>query len=224
VRQIMVPRADVAYLDLLHPLPEILDTARREGYTRFPLCRDHLDEVVGIVHVRDLFAAADRLHGADDLVRLAREPLFVPESATADQLLRQFQTRRLHMAIVVDEYGGTSGLATLEDVLEELTGEIQDEFDVEAPAIEDAGEGRVRVAGSLPVVDLARHLDVDLESDAAVTVGGLVQAQLGRVARSGDLVRVGDLGFVVLETRSRRVVRVLAGPYEAVAPSARPVA
>jgi CBS domain containing-hemolysin-like protein len=221
VRQIMVPRADVAYLDLLHPLPEILETARREAYTRYPLCRDHLDEVVGIVHVRDLFAAAGSLRSSEDLVRLAREPLFVPETATADQLLRLFQSRRQHMAVVVDEYGGTSGLATLEDVLEELTGEIQDEFDTEAPPVEDAGEGRVRVSGSLPVADLARHLGVEIDTEDAVTVGGLIQETLGRVARTGDLVRAGDLGLVVLETRSRRVVRVLAGPYDAVAKGAR---
>ena len=222
VRQIMVPRADVAYLDLLHPLPEILETARREAYTRYPLCRDHLDEVVGIVHVRDLFAAAGALETSEDLVRLARDPLFVPETATADQLLRLFQSRRLHMAIVVDEYGGTAGLATLEDVLEELTGEIQDEFDTEAPPVEDAGEGRVRVSGSLPVADLARHLGVEIDTEDAVTVGGLIQETLGRVARKGDLVRAGELGLQVLETRSRRVVRVLAGPYEAVAGGARP--
>jgi len=221
VRQLMVPRADIAYLDILSPLPELLETARREGYTRYPLCRDHLDEVLGIVHVRDLFAGADALRSSDDLLRVAREPLYVPESATADRLLRQFQQRRLHMAIVVDEYGGTSGLATLEDVIEELAGEIMDEFDVEAPAVEDAGPGIVRVAGSYPVADLARKLDVEIETEESVTVGGLVQEELGRVARTGDIVRVGDLGLVVMETRGRRITRVLAGPYDAVVKQAR---
>jgi CBS domain containing-hemolysin-like protein len=221
VRQIMVPRADVSYLDVLHPVSEILDAARRDGYTRYPVCRDHLDEVIGIVHVRDLFAAVDRLQTGDDVARLAREPLFVPESATAEQLLRLFQQRRMHMAIVVDEYGGTSGIATLEDVLEELTGEIQDEFDTEAPAIEEVGDGTLRVGGGLPVADLARKLEAEIDSDESVTVGGLVQDSLGRVAHTGDLVRVGELGLMVLETRSRRVVRVLAGPYEAVARKAR---
>jgi len=221
VRQLMVPRADIAYLDILSPLPELFETARREGYTRYPLCRDHLDEVLGIVHVRDLFAGADAMSTSEDLLRVAREPLYVPESATADRLLRQFQQRRLHMAIVVDEYGGTSGLATLEDVIEELAGEIMDEFDVEAPAVEDAGPGIVRVAGSYPVADLARRLDVDIETEESVTVGGLVQEELGRVARTGDLVRVGDMGLVVLETRGRRITRVLAGPYDAVAKQAR---
>src|SRR4029077_16092388 len=122
VRQLMVPRADIAYLDILSPLSEILETARREGYTRYPLCRDHLDEVLGIVHVRDLFAGGESLRTSEDLLRVAREPLYVPESATADRLLRQFQQRRLHMAIVVDEYGGTFGLATLEDVDREVGG------------------------------------------------------------------------------------------------------
>ena len=222
VRQLMVPRADIAYLDILSPISEILETARREGYTRYPLCRDHLDEVVGIVHVRDLFAGAENLRSSDDLLRVAREPLYVPESATADRLLRQFQTRRLHMAIVVDEYGGTSGLATLEDVIEELAGEIMDEFDVETPAVEEAGPGVIRVAGSYPVADLARRLDVDLDTEESVTVAGLIQETLGRVARTGDLVRVGDnIGLVVLETRARRITRVLAGPYDAVAKQGR---
>src|SRR5262249_13018297 len=132
VRQLMVPRADIAYLDILSPLPQILETARREGYTRYPLCRDPLDEVLGIVHVRDLFAGGENLRTSEDLLRVAREPLYVPESATADRLLRQFQQRRLHMAIVVDEYGGTSGLGPLGDVIEELAGEIMGEFCAEA--------------------------------------------------------------------------------------------
>jgi CBS domain containing-hemolysin-like protein len=217
VREIMVPRADIAFLDINEPLPQILETARREAYTRYPLVREQLDDVVGIIHVRELFAAADELRDPADLERLTRTPLFVPESAPADELLNQFQQRRLHMAIVVDEYGGTSGIATLEDVVEELTGEILDEFDVETPPIVDAGGGCVRIIGVLPVADLARHLGVEIESDEAVTTGGLILEELGRVARAGDVVRVGDLGLRVLETRNRRVVRVLAGPYEKVA-------
>jgi CBS domain containing-hemolysin-like protein len=213
----MVPRADIAFLDINEPLPQILETARREAYTRYPLVREQLDDVVGIIHVRELFAAADELRDPADLERLTRTPLFVPESAPADELLNQFQQRRLHMAIVVDEYGGTSGIATLEDVVEELTGEILDEFDVETPPIVDAGGGCVRIIGVLPVADLARHLGVEIESDEAVTTGGLILEELGRVARAGDVVRVGDLGLRVLETRNRRVVRVLAGPYEKVA-------
>jgi len=216
VRQIMVPRADVATLDLTEPLPQILETARREAYTRYPLVREQLDDVVGIIHTRELFAAADELKDPADLERLARPPLFVPESAPADELLSQFQQRRLHMAIVVDEYGGTAGIATMEDVLEELTGEILDEFDVETPPIVDLGDGCVRIIGALTVADLARHLGVEIESDEAVTAGGLILEELGRVAHAGDIVRVGDLGLKVLETRSRRVVRVLAGPYEKV--------
>jgi CBS domain containing-hemolysin-like protein len=217
VRQIMVPRADVAYLDLTEPLPRILETARREGYTRYPLVREQLDDVVGIIHTRELFGAADELKEPADLERLVRAPVFVPESAPADELLSRFQQRRLHMAIVVDEYGGTSGIATLEDVLEELTGEILDEFDVETPPLVDAGDGCVRITGAFPVADLARHFGVEIESDEAVTTGGLILEELGRVAHAGDIIRVGDLGLKVLETRSRRVVRVLAGSYEKVA-------
>ena len=221
VREIMIPRTDVSYLDITRPPEEILEMARREGYTRYPLCRDHLDDVIGIVHIRELFARGSSISNVEEIEKLAREPLYVPEGASAEGLLRQFQQRRLHMAIVVDEHGGTAGLATLEDVLEELTGEILDEFDVETPPIEDAGNGCVRVAGSLPVVDLARHFDVTLGSEESVTAGGLILEELGRVARVGDVVRVDRLGLRVLETRRRRVERVLAGPYEQVI-AARP--
>jgi CBS domain containing-hemolysin-like protein len=212
VREIMVPRADVAYLDLLEPIEKNLETARREGYTRYPVCRDHLDEVVGIVHVRDLFAHPESLTDSSALERLCWKALFIPESATADALLRLFQQARTHMAIVVDEYGGTSGLVTLEDVLEELTGEILDEFDVETPPIEAAPDGTVRVAGHVAAADLARHLGVDLASEDAVTVAGLVLQELGRVARVGDVVRVGGVALTVLETRGRRITRLAARP------------
>jgi len=215
VREIMVPRADVAYLDLLEPIEKNIELARREGYTRYPVCRDHLDEVVGIAHVRDLFAHPESLTDSAALERLCRKALFVPEGASADGLLRLFQQGRTHMAIVVDEYGGTSGLATLEDVLEELTGEILDEFDVETPPIEVAPGGCAKVAGQVPVADLARHLGVDFDSGDAVTVAGLVLGELGRVARVGDVVRVGDLALRVLETRGRRITRVQAGPAKA---------
>ena len=218
VREIMVPRADVAYLDLLESIEKNLDLARREGYTRYPVCRDHLDEVVGIAHVRDLFAHPDSLIDIGALERLCRKALFVPESASADGLLRLFQQGRTHMAIVVDEYGGTSGLVTLEDVLEELTGEILDEFDVETAPIESVADGCAKVAGQVPVAELARHLDLDFEPGDAVTVAGLVLGELGRVARVGDTVRVGDLALRVLETRGRRITRLLAGPAQTLFP------
>ncbi len=160
-RQFMVPRADVVALDVEASLAENLETARRMGFTRYPLIRGALDDVLGIVHIRDLTAGAGRLTNSGDLVSVAREPLFVPDSSPADVVLRQFQSRRLHQAIVVDEYGGTSGLVTLEDLLEELIGsEIQDEFDTaETAPILALGGGSYNVTGGFALDELTAHLD-----------------------------------------------------------------
>ena len=232
-RQFMIPRADIVFLDVERPLPENLETARRLGYTRYPLVEGSIDEVVGIVHIRDLAAAEGRVTGSDELRRFAREPLFVPEASNADVLLRQFQSRRLHQAIVVDEYGGTSGLVTLEDLLEELIGsEIQDEFDAgEAAPLLALGEGAYSVTGGYALDELLGVLELELakeETEDAVTVGGYVQNRLGRIGRVGDVVPLGPgHALRVLETRQRRVLRVLAGPRERVlltTPSAPPQA
>src|SRR6185503_10281273 len=172
-RQFMVPRADVVALDVEAALDENLETARRMGFTRYPLVRGTLDDVLGIVHIRDLAAGAGRLASSADLVSVAREPLFVPDSSPADVVLRQFQSRRLHQAIVVDEYGGTSGLVTLEDLLEELIGsEIQDEFDAgEAAPFLALGDGAFSVSGGYALDDLLRVLELsDEDTEDAVTV------------------------------------------------------
>jgi CBS domain containing-hemolysin-like protein len=222
----MVPRADVVALDVEASLEENLETARRMGFTRYPLIRGALDDVLGIVHIRDLTAGAGRLTNSADLVSVAREPLFVPDSSPADVVLRQFQARRLHQAIVVDEYGGTSGLVTLEDLLEELIGsEIQDEFDTaEAAPILALGGGSYNVTGGFALDELLALLDLQVEDAAeSVTVGGYVQNRLGRIGRVGDVVTLGDSHAIkVLETRQRRVLRVLVGPKEAVLLSTAP--
>jgi CBS domain containing-hemolysin-like protein len=221
-RQFMVPRADIVFLDVERPLPENLETARRLGYTRYPLVLGSIDDVIGIVHIRDLAAAEGRLTSSAELRQFARDPLFVPEASPADVLLRQFQSRRLHQAIVVDEYGGTSGLVTLEDLLEELIGsEIQDEFDAgEAAPLLALGDGAYSVAGGFALTDLLALLEVELEDDEtedSVTVGGYVQNRLGRIGRVGDIAPLGPgHALRVLETRQRRVLRVLAGPRERV--------
>ncbi|MEP7029101.1 MAG: CBS domain-containing protein, partial [Candidatus Eisenbacteria bacterium] len=221
-RQFMVPRADIVFLDAMRPLPENLETTRRLGYTRYPLVMGSIDDVIGIVHIRDLAAAEGRLTQSAELRQFAREPLFVPEASPADLLLRQFQARRLHQAIVVDEYGGTSGLVTLEDLLEELIGsEIQDEFDAGAAApLLALGDGAFSVAGGFALEDLLDLLEIELEEDEtedSVTIGGYVQNRLGRIGRVGDVAPLGPEHAVrVLETRQRRVLRVLAGPRERV--------
>ncbi len=207
-RQIMIPRPDVVWLSTSRGGAENLETARSSGYTRFPYCDGDLDHVLGIVHIKDLAAG-----GAEtDLAAVARPPVVVPETATADRMLRLFQKRHLHLAVVVDEYGGTSGIVTLEDVLEEIVGEVQDEFDQEIPEIAPAGEGHFRISGSARLEEAARRLGEVLESPEAEvdTVAGYVQHTLGRIARVGDTVHFGAWQLRVEEIKGNRITRLTA--------------
>jgi CBS domain containing-hemolysin-like protein len=213
VRQIMVPRGDVLWLDVNRSYAENTARAREFGHTRIPLCDGGIDRVIGIVHIKDLFVQPPPSVGRPNLVSLARRPLFVPESAKIQQVLALFQRQKFHLGIVVDEYGGTAGLVTLEDVLEELIGEIQDEFDQETPKVQEQPDGRLLIDASLTIAELEAatlaHEDVEEDVD---TVGGLVLARLGRIARVGDVVPFGDRTLEVMRIRGRRVLRVAVSP------------
>jgi CBS domain containing-hemolysin-like protein len=201
-RQVMVPRADVVYLSTLAPLAENLATARASGHTRFPLCEGELDRVVGIVHIKDLFRSE---HVPDDLTRIARPVRFVPETTPLDKLLARMRSERLHLAAVIDEYGGVSGLVTLENVIEEIVGPIQDEFDAERPELVDRGGGVYQVSGAMLVVDLEDELGLEFSDRDEDTVAGLVLSELGRRPRVGDRVEVGGLRLEVLEVQGHRI-------------------
>jgi magnesium and cobalt exporter, CNNM family len=220
-RHVMVPRADIAYLSVAHPLEENLAVVTQAAATRFPLCSTDIDHVIGMVHVKDLFNRRDQLRSSEDLAAIKREILFVPETRPLDLLQRDFQQRRTHMAIVVDEYGGTSGLVTLEDVIEEIVGEIQDEFDREPPKVEETPEGLV-FDGLTLVDDVADRIGIKLPETADVsTLGGFVTARVGRMPRPGDKVSVDGHDFTVVEIRGRRVTKVLVAPRAARATAAR---
>lgn len=210
-RHIMIPRADIAYLSLARPLDENLAVINQTQHTRFPLVSTDIDHVLGMLHIKDLFHRRDQLSTSSDLVPLKRDILFVPESRPLDALQHDFQHGHTHMAIVVDEYGGTAGLVTLEDVIEEIVGEIQDEFDREPPQIQETPQGLL-FDGLTLIDDLADRLGVDLEADEAEvsTVGGLVTARLGKIPRPGDRMALGSYDLVVMEMRGRRVTKVLA--------------
>jgi CBS domain containing-hemolysin-like protein len=220
VRQIMVPRADIVWLDARRSAQENLATVRESGHTRYPLCEGDVDRVLGIVHLKDLFLDPA---SSPDLRGLARQPVFVPEGLPIDRLLRSFQTTRMHLAVVIDEYGGTSGVVTIEDVLEELIGEIQDEFDEEAPKVQDLGAGRLSVDASLPADEIAETLGLAEDADAdeeVETLGGLVVARLGRIARPGDVVEIGGRKLEVTRMSGRRILRLTVHP--AIADTVRP--
>ena len=209
VRQIMVPRADVLWLDLNRSYAENTARAREFGHTRLPLCDGTIDHVIGVVHVKDLFIAPPPSAGAPRLQALARPPLYIPENAKIQHALALFQRQRSHLGIVVDEYGGTAGLVTLEDVLEELIGDIQDEFDQETPRVQTQPDGRLMLDASLTIAELeaaiGAHEDIDEDVD---TIGGLVQARLGRLARVGDSIPFGDRTLEVVRVKGRRILRV----------------
>lgn len=203
-RQIMVPRTDVSVLSTLKSIEENLEIIRTTRHTRYPLCDGTLDQTIGLIHVKDLFLAQLRGPGRT-MMELKRDVLFVPENSTVDALLSQFIEHKTHMAIVLDEYGGASGIVSLENITEELFGQIQDEFDRERPEIEPLGNGRYRVRGDYLIEDLADRLKVDVGEPAEETIGGYVAARLGREVVPGDRTELGDLSIEVLDAERFRV-------------------
>jgi CBS domain containing-hemolysin-like protein len=205
-RQIMIPRGDVVYLSTQHSVKENLEIARRSRHTRFPLCEGDLDHVIGLVHIKDLFRAAQP---PSELQAVARPIKFVPETLTVDRLLRRMRRERTHLAAVLDEYGGVSGCVTLENVIEEIVGPIQDEFDAEKPELVRTGEDAYQLSGAMLVVDLEHELGLELSERDEDTIGGVVLSELGRLPDVGDRVEVGALRLEVLEVDRNRV-RTLA--------------
>jgi CBS domain containing-hemolysin-like protein len=201
-RQVMVPRADVVFLSTERSIEQNLELARRSGHTRLPLCEGDLDRIIGIVHIKDLFRGE---RDPEELRSLARPTRFVPESTPLDKLLTRMRADRLHMAAVLDEYGGVAGIVTLENVIEEIVGPIQDEFDAERPELVALGGGVYTVSGSMLVVDLERELGIEFSERDDDTVGGLVFSKIGRRPRVGDRVEIGGLALEVLEIQGNRI-------------------
>lgn len=203
-RQIMVPRTDVAILSTRKSIEENLEIIWTTRHTRYPLCDGTLDQTIGLIHVKDLLLAQLRGPGRP-LADLKRDLLFIPENSTVEALLSQFIESKTHMAIVLDEYGGASGIVSLENITEELFGQIQDEFDRERPEIEPLGNGRYRVRGDYLIEDLADRLKVDVGEPAEETIGGYVQARIGREIARGDRCMLGDLEIEVVDAERFRV-------------------
>jgi CBS domain containing-hemolysin-like protein len=208
-REIMVPRPDMITVASDAAFGAVVDLALATGRSRLPVhAPGDPDRIVGVVHARDLF---QRLRdGADGWADLVREPYLVPESRRADDLLRDLQAAAVHLALVVDEYGGVSGLVTIEDVLEEIVGEIVDEHDRETPAVVLLGPERWRVNGRVNVEDLGAELGVELPEGEWDSVGGLVVGLLGRIPRVGEGLEVAGLRVTVTARRGRRVVEIVA--------------
>ena len=203
-RQIMVPRTDVSVLSTTKTIEQNLEVIRTTRHTRYPLCDGTLDNTIGLIHVKDLLLAQLRGPGRP-LPELKRDVLFVPENSTVEALLSQFIEHKTHMAVVLDEYGGASGIVSLENITEELFGQIQDEFDRERPEIEPLGNGRYRVRGDYLIEDLADRLKVDVGEPDEETIGGYVAARIGREVAPGDKTQLGDLRIEVIDAERFRV-------------------
>ncbi len=208
VQEIMVPRVDIVGIDATTPWSEVLDRVRSSEHARFPVFRDTLDEVTGILYAKDILPAiiADE-EPANGWLSLIRAPGFIPISKRIDEQLREFQSSRTHIAIVSDEYGGTAGLVTIEDILEEIVGEIRDEYDVEEPQIRQEGP-RYWASGLLSLDELSDRLNADFGVEDVSTVGGLVYALFDRVPKSGEMLLHAGFRIVVERVHRRRIERV----------------
>lgn len=219
VREIMVPRVGIVGIEQDLPWSEVLDRVRSSEHARFPVFEDTLDDIIGILVAKDLLPAV--IAGEPPpggWLSLLRPPTFIPATKPVDQQLRDFQARGSQIAIVVDEYGGTAGVVTIEDILEEIVGEIRDEHDDEKPPIEQRDGRRYWVSGSVPVHELAEAMNHEFENDDSTTVGGMVFERLGRVPRAGEHLTVDGFRVVVERVVRRRIDRVF---FERMAESSR---
>jgi CBS domain containing-hemolysin-like protein len=205
VRQVMVPRTEIVAIPDDSTVAGVVQLLRQSPFTRLPVYREDLDHIVGVVHVKDVVGAAP----ASAVSELMRKPLYLPETAHLDRALAQFRRERVQLAIVIDEFGGTAGLVTLEDVIEELVGEVQDEFDREAPMLREEN-GVFLINGLMTLPDIRERLVLDLADEPYDTVGGMIFGRLGRLAQMGDSVDVEGYRFTVIAVAGRRVAQVKA--------------
>jgi magnesium and cobalt exporter, CNNM family len=218
LHEVMVPRTDMTALPISVTLDEALEAFISEGHSRIPVYKGTIDEIVGVLYAKDLlpFLRGNGTAKRPEWRKLLRPPLYVPESMTIDDLLHMLQGRKVHLAIVLDEYGGTAGMVTIEDLIEEIVGDIQDEYDVEEPMTVRLSDDEVRVDGRASVDDLAEEFGVELntleDADEYDTVGGLIYHRIGGVPRPGDKVELNEQGLTltVESTDGRRVAKVLA--------------
>jgi putative hemolysin len=213
LHEVMVPRIDMVALAADASFEDAIDLIVGGGHSRIPVYEGTVDEIVGILYAKDLLTFLKGGSAPRPTLRaLLRTPVFVPESMTIDDLLHEFQRRKVHLAIVLDEYGGTAGLVTIEDLLEEIVGEIQDEYDVEEPMVEKLSDDEARIDGRASIDDLAEAFDLELEledDDEYDTVGGLIFHRLGDVPEPGDRITVEALTLTVESIDGRRVAKVL---------------
>jgi CBS domain containing-hemolysin-like protein len=209
VREVMRPRQEMVGLDTDATIAQCLEIAEKTRYSRFPLCEGgDLDKTLGVVHVKDLYAQRLKVRTGGDLRAASRKLIYVPETARLERLLQWFLERKLHLAVVVDEFGGTIGMVTLENILEAIVGQIQDEFDQEKPLLERAGENAWEVSGALPLHELSELVGEFLQAEGITTVSGWVTHRFGGFPREGEVLTLGGYELRVEEMDGMRVARL----------------
>lgn len=214
VREIMVPRIDMATVPSDATVEKAMSIFLQRGYSRLPIVGKNKDDIRGVLYLKDiarLLHENPKLARESSLADIARKAVFVPESKPVDDLLREMQANSTHIAIIIDEYGGVAGLATMEDVIEEIVGEIADEYDKDVPDIDDLGDGRLRVNARYSLVDLGEFFELELEDQDVDSVGGLLAKTLGRLPNFGDRVVVSGLTLIAdrIEGRRKRLISVI---------------
>jgi CBS domain containing-hemolysin-like protein len=215
-REIMVPRMDIIAVPIEASINDVVDIVRMAGHSRIPVFRETIDAIVGMVYAKDLLRFVREAPGSVKLLDQLRPAYFVPESKRVDELLKDLQQEKVHLAIVVDEYGGTAGLVTIEDILEEIVGEIQDEYDREVPMVERMGAEEVLVDGRISLDEIGEIFETEFPDRESGTIGGFVQRTLGRIPKAGESVRVNGLLIEVRSVEHHRIrkLRVVRAPEE----------
>ncbi|CAB4626109.1 unannotated protein [freshwater metagenome] len=214
VREIMVPRIDMATVPVDANLTKAMSIFLARGYSRLPVIGDDIDDIRGVLYIKDVARLLHENPASMDGTlagEVARTAIFIPESKPVDDLLREMQTSSRHIAIIIDEYGGVAGLATMEDVIEEIVGDISDEYDRDVPDVETLDDGTLRVSSRLPLFELGELFELDLEDEDVDSVGGLLTKELGKLPKRGDRVTISGLSLTAdrIEARRKHLVTVL---------------
>jgi CBS domain containing-hemolysin-like protein len=214
VRDVMAPRVDMVGVPREATVREAVDIALEAGHSRLPVYEGHLDRIVGVVYAKDLLRFVGRANANAPIVAVMRAPIFVPEGKALPELLRELQARRVHIAIVIDEYGGTAGLVTIEDIVEEIVGEIQDEYDVEPPLVESQADGTYVVNAKIEMHDFEQLMDVHWadEEQEREPLAGFIYDRIGHIPEVGEEIRVDPILFTVLEMDNQRLSKLRVAP------------
>lgn len=206
-KEVMVPRINMVGIAADMKLSEVMEIVKKSGHSRIPLYGESLDDIKGIIYAKDLLGYA--IEGkSPDLIAIARKPYFIPENIMIDDLLRDMRKKRLHIAIVVDEYGGTSGLVTMEDIIEEIVGEIEDEYDTEPPPIIELSPKTYLVDGTVTISDLNEELNLGFQEEEFETIGGLIYDLVGSLPEKGQTIDYRNVKFVVHRVDGQRITKV----------------